>query len=119
MYTPEDTAARDLLVDDRPYAGWLYGAISVHAETRADAPGTEPDTLDTVELQLGMVGPYAFGEEVQNAFHRLIDVAEAQGWDNQLDNEPGVMLIGERRWRSTPLAIGGLSADVEIGRAHV
>src|SRR3989304_3953862 len=33
IYTPEDTDARALVVDDRPYAGWLYGAVSLHAET--------------------------------------------------------------------------------------
>lgn len=111
IYTPENTDATALIRDDRPYAGWLYGAISVHAETSSYSPEGTPDTLDTVELQAGMVGPYAFAEEVQNGFHELINVSESQGWDNQLDNEPGIMLVGERRWRSHPLDILGFEAD--------
>ncbi|MDD9928829.1 MAG: DUF2219 family protein [Rhodospirillaceae bacterium] len=33
IYTPEDTDAVSLVRDDRPYAGWLYGSASIHAET--------------------------------------------------------------------------------------
>ena len=33
MYTPEDIALRDPPLDDRPYAGWLYGSIGLIAET--------------------------------------------------------------------------------------
>lgn len=111
IYTPEDTSSRAVVQDERPYAGWLYGAISVHAETSSHSPDGVPDTLDTVELQAGVVGPSAFAKQVQNGFHELIDVAESQGWNNQLDNEPGIMLIGERRWRARPLDILGFEAD--------
>jgi lipid A 3-O-deacylase len=102
IFTPEDGSRRDLIVDDRPYAAWLYGAASLTADTGR--------TLDNYELQIGVVGPKAQGEWVQNNFHRAIGSHESQGWDNQLNNELGVQLYYERRWRGllevTPNTLG-------------
>ena len=56
--------------------------------------------LDTLQLDLGVIGPAAGGEFVQNNFHRLIGVAPANGWANQLHNEPTLGLTFERRWRT-------------------
>ncbi len=112
IFTPEDTRANGVVVDDRPYAGWLYAGISAHAQTARVQDKIVRDRLDTVELDVGIVGPYAFGEQVQNGVHELINVAKSNGWDNQLDNEPGIMLIGERRWRTRPLRPFGLELDM-------
>ena len=60
----------------------------------------EPVRLDTLQLDLGLIGPAAGGEFVQNNFHRLIGVAQANGWANQLHNEPTIDLAFERRWRT-------------------
>lgn len=65
-----------------------------------------------MELDFGIVGPYALGRQVQNGVHELINTAKSNGWGNQLDNEPGIMLIGERRWRSEPMRPFGLELDV-------
>ncbi len=112
IFTPEDTAARAVVADDRPYAGWLYGGISLHAETTDTVSGLAVDVLDTFELDVGVVGPLALAEEVQNNFHELIGVSRSNGWDNQLENEPGVMVIFERRLRPAPLTAGTVEADV-------
>lgn len=112
IFTPEDTSSRTVVTNDRPYAGWLYGGISAHAQTANIKNKIIRDRLDTVELDVGIVGPYAFGEQVQNGVHELINVAKSNGWDNQLDNEPGIMLIGERRWRTRPLHPMGLELDL-------
>jgi lipid A 3-O-deacylase len=56
--------------------------------------------LDTIALDVGVVGPAAGGEFVQNNFHRLIGVDTANGWANQLYNEPTIGLTFERRWRT-------------------
>lgn len=112
IFTPENTSSRTLVTNDRPYAGWLYGGISAHAQTADIKNEIIRDRLDTVELDVGIVGPYALGEQVQNGVHELINVAKSNGWDNQLDNEPGIMLIGERRWRTRPLRPLGLELDL-------
>lgn len=114
MFTPNDTNTRTLIRDDRPYAGWLFVGASLHGEA-LDQPGvlgSDPiDVLDTVELTLGIVGPHAYGKEVQNAYHDLINVDESNGWDNQLKDEPTVNLMLERRWRPSPLSFLGVEAD--------
>ncbi|GFM36986.1 membrane protein [Desulfovibrio psychrotolerans] len=91
IFTPTDTQARGLQEDDRPYAGFLYGAVGLHAK--------KGNRLDTLEFTLGMVGPWALGETAQNEVHSLRKIKTAKGWDNQLHNEPGVMVTWERTWR--------------------
>ncbi|MBT4889524.1 MAG: lipid A deacylase LpxR family protein, partial [Rhodospirillales bacterium] len=96
MYTPEDRYSRTLISNDRPYGAWLYGAVSLHTITN---PDSWIKTLESVELDIGVVGPAALGEQSQDVIHdaRLIDNFE--GWDNQIHNEPGIALLYERKWR--------------------
>ena len=99
MYTPGDTQTRTAIQDDRPYAGWLYGSTAFISKTMT--------RLDSVELQLGVVGPASLAEDAQKLVHDLRGFDVPQGWDNQLENEPGVALIYERRerpWRSANAA---------------
>lgn len=93
MFTPEDKGTRTPILNDRPYAGWLYGGLKLQTET--------PNRLDTIEMDLGVVGPAALGEQVQNHWHTVIGVNTASGWNNQLKNEPGLVLKAERLWRAT------------------
>jgi hypothetical protein len=54
---------------------------------------------ESIALQVGIVGPSAKGEVVQNNFHRLIGVDPARGWANQLHDELGVNMLYDRRWQ--------------------
>ncbi|GAB1489776.1 lipid A deacylase LpxR family protein [Opitutaceae bacterium] len=101
IYTPTDTQNPNYQPDDRPYSAWLYAGVSfqnyrppINAYGDARTP-----RLDILEFNLGMVGPWALGEEFQNNYHRLIDVRTAKGWRNQIKNEPGLNIIFERKWR--------------------
>ena len=113
IFTPEDTDATELLVNERPYAGWLYGAVSLHAEADwTSSEGMQYTTLDSVELNLGIVGPQSYARETQNSFHDLINVSRSNGWDNQLNNEPDIALFFERKWRPEAYRFeGGLETD--------
>jgi lipid A 3-O-deacylase len=91
IFTPADTTTPDLIVDDRPYAGWLYGAVNFISKTDL--------AMDSVELQAGVLGPWSQAERAQNLVHNLRDLPTANGWKNQLDNEPGFVLIYEHRDR--------------------
>ena len=109
IYTPANTETTAFQPNDRPYAGWVYVEASLHAEAIGDTVfGHQTDTLDSVALNLGWVGPRAFGEEVQNGFHELIGVDPANGWQHQLPDEPTIALMGGRRWRPAPVAVAGL-----------
>lgn len=92
IFTPTDFTRKDLIEDDRPYAGVLIASFGYNAR--------RGDRLQTTQLAVGMVGPWALGEEVQNAVHELLGDEKFQGWDNQLHNEPVFMLTHERmrRW---------------------
>ncbi|MCU0793032.1 MAG: lipid A deacylase LpxR family protein [Opitutaceae bacterium] len=111
IYTPVDTETTAFQPDDRPYAGWLYAGVAVHVIRPADEARAYA-RLDIFELNLGVVGPSALGEEFQNGFHDIINVARANGWKHQLRDEPGVNLVYERRHRySTASARDGWGAD--------
>ncbi len=114
IYTPENISRSDLIVTDRPYAGWLYGAASVHAETRQNLLGRKIDVLDTVEMELGMIGPLSLAEPTQKTVHNLIDTTRPRGWDHQLDTEPGIALLVERKWRTPETKIGGSSVAFDV-----
>jgi hypothetical protein len=110
LFTPEDTAREDPDPDDRPYAAWFYGGVGLIQDTGRRR-------LDHLELLVGVIGPAAFGRKTQNDWHQYIGVDESRGWDEQLDNEPGLMLSYERKWRFLQPLGGGLAVDAipELG----
>jgi lipid A 3-O-deacylase len=107
IYTPADTRRVRPDPKDRPYAGWLYASFGL-VNVRDGAPGGT-GTLETLELNLGIAGPGALGEQVQNRWHDLIRYPQARGWDSQIRDEPGVLAIYERGWR-LPLPAGAAAA---------
>lgn len=105
MYTPEDIELKDPPLDDRPYAGWLYGSIGLIAETGR--------RLDQLGLTLGIVGPASLAEQTQEFIHEVTDSSEPRGWDTQLKNEPGVVLIYQRSWREfVSESVSGFGFDI-------
>lgn len=118
MFTPADLRQKAPILNDRPYAGWLYGTIGIVSDTGK--------TLDNVMLTVGVVGPYSLAGQTQKFVHRHItDSTIPQGWDNQLKNEPGIIFTYERKLRSlyqiTPFGIGvdfTPSAGVNLGNVE-
>ncbi len=98
IYTPVNTDATWLIEDDRPYAGWTYFEMGMHKSSK--------DTLNSIQLKVGMIGPASKSEEIQNGIHSLIRVDLSNGWDNQLDNELGVNLTYAYKLRYAPEPIG-------------
>lgn len=93
MYTPQDITVSSLQENDRPWAAFLYGSIGLTT--------VENNHVDDVELTLGVVGPAALGEPIQSFIHKNISNSpNPEGWDNQIDTEPGIILSWQRRWPS-------------------
>lgn len=91
MYTPKEIKQRTQPQDDRPWAAFLYGSMGM---TTIDG-----DRMDELEATVGVVGPYAMGEQLQKAVHKHVTNSPSpKGWSNQLENEPGVMLSWRRRY---------------------
>lgn len=108
IFTPGDTTRRNPDPLDRPYAGWLYGALSLASYT--------PTAYGSVELQMGVVGPSALGRQAQNGVHNLRNLDRAMGWDHQLKDEFGINLIFNRQWRlNQPLGESGLAVGLVPG----
>ncbi len=102
IFTPRDINETELIVDDRPYAGWTFFEAGIHKSSK--------DHLRSMYLQIGIVGPAAKGEEIQNAIHDITDSNPAMGWDNQLDNELGINFRYVHKWRFVPPDIIGMES---------
>jgi lipid A 3-O-deacylase len=105
IFTPKDTQRVPPDPRDRPYAGWLYGGVSLLQET-------DGWMLENLELGFGVVGPGALGMQVQNTFHQFIGTATAKGWAEQLQHEFGVAASYERKWRVPLAGDTGLGIDI-------
>ena len=92
MFTPSDITVANPPLTDRPYAGWLYGAIGMGVGTGQQ--------IDLVTLTLGVVGPASRAEQTQEFIHHIVGTHQPQGWDTQLKNEPGVVVTYMRSWRT-------------------
>lgn len=92
MYTPQNITLKTPDPNDRPYAGWLYGSAGIISESGNGI-------LESLELNLGMIGPSALAEDVQTTLHEWIDSPRPEGWSHQLKNEPGVVLYYESKQR--------------------
>jgi lipid A 3-O-deacylase len=113
IFTPEDITRRDLVEDERPYAGWLYGAIGLISDHRVRDGSLHTGRLDSLELNLGVVGPSALAEDTQSAVHRIIGSPQPQGWRHQLHDELGVMLVYDRQWQAQYVnEVYGLGVDL-------
>lgn len=97
IYEPADESLNPPDPRDRPYAGWLYLSALASTENRY--------VQNTLEIQAGVVGPAALGEQIQDITHGLIGSNKSQGWDSQLSDEPGLLLGVSRRWRTPPLEL--------------
>ena len=90
IFTPTDTQRSDLIVDDRPYAGWTYLEAGIHKSSK--------NHLRSLSLQIGIVGKESLSEDIQNGVHKIIGSKHVYGWDNQLNNELGVNLKYTHKW---------------------
>jgi lipid A 3-O-deacylase len=91
IYTPQDISRVPPDATDRPYAGWSYAEFSFISKTQS--------VMDTLSIQAGMVGRASQADEVQRAVHEWINSERPLGWDYQLQNEFGLNVVYERKWR--------------------
>ena len=106
MYTPHDLSLSNPPLTDRPYAGFLYGAIGL-----ADDTGTK---LDQLQIMLGVVGPDSQAEETQKFVHSIFNDRKPEGWATQLHNEPGLVIEYNRSIKLIPpQSFFGAVFDVE------
>ncbi|MGK2951601.1 MAG: lipid A deacylase LpxR family protein [Thiobacillus sp.] len=91
MFVANDINIANPPLDEAPYAGWLYASIGLGVESGKQ--------LDQFGATLGVVGPASLAEPAQKLIHKILGSDEPQGWDTQLRNEPGIILVYQRSWR--------------------
>lgn len=97
MYTPKDIGIAAAQPFDRPWGAWLYlGAVAQRAHRDHGKP---VDRVDTVEVDVGVIGPAALGEQVQKAVHERTGSRTPQGWHNQSPSEPAFSVTLLRKWK--------------------
>lgn len=104
IFTPSDLNVSGLIEDDRPYAGWLYFQTALYQSSEKH--------LDTLAFQIGIVGDASQMESVQKYIHSSIGSPPPQGWENQLENELGLQLNYQHKWRFVPQKIWGMESTV-------
>ena len=104
IYTPSATHVAVPPAGDEPYAGVLLANISGVQDAA--------NTRSSFGIDLGVVGPSALGEEVQNGFHDLIGQGKNLGWKTQLHDEPVFAVNVARVWRLQLANLAGLETDI-------
>ena len=119
IYTSEDIDAKELLPENRPYAGWLYGGYVIQ--------NRYPDRrTDWIEFDIGMVGPSSYAEKTQTEVHRLFHNHLPQGWSHQIKDELGLVALYEQRrlvcrgnyydiWPHWGFSLGNVQTYVNVG----
>ena len=100
IYTPSNLVTRTPIKTDRPYAGWLYtGAVY----QRRGELAANLAIMESFEVNLGIVGTESLADTAQQTWHRwFVKEDVPKGWDNQLHDEPGLVLKYARLWRYSP-----------------
>ncbi|MCF6270010.1 MAG: lipid A deacylase LpxR family protein [Melioribacteraceae bacterium] len=84
IFTPKAKfSIDDQLNGDRPFAAYLLLGFQKVTFSKAERIRTYS------EIEVGVLGPAAFGEEVQNGIHNYLPTsALVKGWENQISNSP-------------------------------
>jgi len=101
FFTPQDLTATALITGDRPYAGYFYLGGFIQRSNE--------NTLDHFQVDLGLTGPSALGEDAQDWAHKFSGTPKANGWDNQLPDEATIQTYIRKKWR-VPLKQDGAVA---------
>jgi hypothetical protein len=90
FYTPDDISIRELIPNDRPYAGWLYVGGSWRSSTLAQSTN--------VDVFLGFTGRPSLGKQVQTRWHAIVGATTPSGWDYEVGDRLGIIAAPSWRW---------------------
>ncbi len=106
IYTPKNTSTKSPDPTDRPYAGVSLGSMFLLHDTM--------NTRDVLGVSVGILGPSARAESIQNGFHDIIGDQEAAGWSHQIKDLPILQFVTGRTWRYELTEFPGTGIDVDI-----
>src|SRR5271163_4594891 len=106
IFTPTDTQLYNPNPRDMPYSAQLALHSSLVQDTMT--------TRSIAQVSIGVVGPDALGQSVQNGFHEIIGDTPNRGWRYQLHNEPTLDFMGSRIWRENLGSFAGGALHMQI-----
>lgn len=80
-FTPDRYDLEEIQYEDRPFASTLT------LKSFLVAINTLKASRITSSLSLGVIGPNAFGNEVQTVIHEVTESSIPMGWENQIKND--------------------------------
>lgn len=80
-YTPDNIKSPDIQYGDRPFAA------SIMIKSFSIATDTLQKSRLVSSLNIGLIGPGAFGKEMQVAIHKATGNTIPEGWQNQIKND--------------------------------
>jgi len=117
IYTPSDLSREDIIEEDNPYAGWLFGEVKRQV--------LREDYRRQVGLALGIIGRNSGAEFIQKFVHNDLGRGrDPKGWDHQLGHELGVVGSLEQsevffRYHPGGWEVDGIhGAELRLGNVH-
>ncbi len=80
-FTPNNLSKVNPDVNDFPYAGGLFAIHTLHSSNKEKKYNIQ------TELVGGVIGPYSYAAEVQEAIHTWIHYQQPMGWDKQMPTD--------------------------------
>lgn len=83
MYTPNKSIVIDISEHDRPFAAYIYASLGIKRAYKNNQ-------IFNTSVQLGAIGPNAFGQELQDFIHDIYGFRKGIGWKYQIENAIGL-----------------------------
>jgi hypothetical protein len=83
MFTPHKSTVKDISEHDRPFSSFLYAGFGLTKVFKSQQ-------IIKLQLQLGVIGPAALGEGLQNFIHDIYGFDKPEGWKYQIRNAIGI-----------------------------
>jgi len=80
-FTPNNFVSSEIQIGDRPFAA------AIMLKSFSTATNADKATRLSQSISLGLIGPGAFGKEMQVGIHKLTGNKIPRGWNNQIKND--------------------------------
>ncbi len=111
-FTPQQYQLPDIQFGDRPFAA------AIMLKSFRVATDTVKKSRITSSLSIGLIGPGAFGREMQAGIHRWTGNKVPLGWRNQIKNDVVLnfrLAYEKRLWSYTDLMALNAAASAQLG----
>jgi lipid A 3-O-deacylase len=105
LYNAQTGAVPNINFVDRPFAAYLYGAVALQYLSAKEISSK-------FKVEIGTIGPNAYGFEIQDLIHQTFGFYELNGWQYQVNNELGLKLEADMLFKT--YQSGNKKTDISI-----